>query len=814
MNELTIPKIMIKDRSLADMIPYSHHVSDTVIATKNGDYVSTIKVVGRAHIAADIEDVNKWVRDLNTNMRAIPAHDIEHVSFYVHVVRRYEKGFEIKKYENDFCQDVANKYSTVFDGSGLMVNEIYITIIFRPVTDKVNSFFARFEKSSLEDRLDQQNAYIQKLTDISDLIKSGIRSYEPTQLTTYDYKGRMYCQMLELFAYLITHKRTRVPVTRERYYNYLSTNRLLFSAHGELGEIRHIDHSKFFGMLEVKEYDNFTVPGHFNTLMQADCELIITQSFTIISKVAALGYLKRHKKFLIDSEDVAISQIQQMDQAMDQLMSGAFVMGQHHMTTCAYGDTPSKVKASLQSLSTDLTEVGIIPTFLDIALEAGFFAQLPGNYEMRPRPAVITSENFWSFNSLHNFMTGKADNNPWGKAVTMFRSMSGTPYFFNFHRSPKDENSVGKKYDGNTLMFGKTGAGKTTLCAFLFAQLLSVPNLRLVAFDKDRGLEIFIRAVGGKYLPLETGKPTGFNPFQLPDNNENRKFVRQWLHDLLKGDDYGINFNDERELDKAIEVLYNHDQQDRQLSIFQQGLPNPISDEDEARPSVRQRLKKWCGDGQYGWVFDNAKDTLDVTQYNIYGFDVTDFLDIPDLRSVMILYLTYRTQQLIDGTPFVYFFDEFWKLAEDVNFQDLFKNKLKTIRKENGICVFASQEPNDALSSPIAKTIVSQCATQILLENPKADYDDYVHGLKLSETEYDLVKNIPDKSYQFLVKQGGSDLGQSSMIKFHLPNFDKQMLVLSGTPDNAEQVNEIIDRIGSDKPKDWLPVFYEEHGFT
>lgn len=814
MNELTIPEVMIKDRSLADMIPYSHHVSDRIIATKNGDYVTTLKTVGRAHIAADIEEVNKWVRDLNTNMRAIPGNDIEHVSFYVHVVRRFEKGFEVKDYDNQFCQQVAEKYSTAFEGKGLMVNEIYITMIFRPVIEKVSSFFARFEKSSLEDRLEQQNAYIQKLTDIADLIKSGIRSYEPTQLTTYEHKGRMYCQMLELFAYILTHKRTRVPVTRERYYNYLSTNRLLFSDHGELGEVRHIDHSKFFGMLEVKEYDNFTVPGHFNTLLQADCELIVTQSFTIISKVAALGYLKRHKKFLIDSEDVAVSQIQQIDQALDQLMSGAFVMGQHHMTVCVYGSTPSKVKASLQGLSTDLTEVGIIPTYLDIALEAGFFAQLPGNYDLRPRPAVVTSENFWSFNSLHNFMTGKADKNPWGKAVTMFRSLSGTPYFFNFHRSPKDENSLGKKYDGNTLMFGKTGAGKTTLCAFLFTQMLSIPNLRLVAFDKDRGLEIFIRAVGGKYLPLETGKPTGFNPFQLPDTEQNRKFVRQWLHDLLNGDDYGITFNDERELEKAIEVIYHHQQADRRLSIFQQGLPNPTIDDDDARPSVRQRLDKWCGDGQYGWVFDNPEDTLDVSQYNIYGFDVTNFLDIPELRSVIILYLTYRTQQLIDGTPFVYFFDEFWKLAEDVHFQDLFKNKLKTIRKENGICVFASQEPNDALSSPIAKTIVSQCVTQILLENPKADYDDYVYGLKLSETEYDLVKGIPDKSYQFLVKQGASDVGQSSMLKFFLPDFDKEMLVLSGTPDNAEQVNEIIERIGSEKPEDWLPIFYEEHGFT
>lgn len=174
------------------------------------------------------------------------------------------------------------------------------------------------------------------------------------------------------------------------------------------------------------------------------------------------------------------------------------------------------------------------------------------------------------------------------------------------------------------------------------------------------------------------------------------------------------------------------------------------------------------------------------------------------------MYLTYRTQQMIDGRPFVYFFDEYWRLAQDKYFQKLFEDKLKTIRKENGICVFASQEPNDALSSEIAKTMVSQCATQILLENPKADYEDYVAGLKLTPEEYEMVVNIPEKSYQFLVKQGG----QSALLQFNLQGFEKEITVLSGTPENAEKINDIIGRIGSEDPNDWLPLFYEENGFV
>lgn len=806
---MDLVQIIKKDRDIADKIPYSHHVDDYTIATRRGEYLTTIKLVGRAHIAADIDDVNKWVQDLNAIIRSIPAEDADHIALWTHIDRHREKVDFQKSFTNTFSQQLTDKYNHYFANKNLMLNDLYITICYRPVIDKASKFFAKFEKAKMSERLEQQEAYVQKLTDIADLVYSGLRSYEPAKLTTYEYNGRMFCQQLEFFAYLLMHKKVRVPITRERYHNYLSNNRLLFSKHGELGEIRYIENSKFFGMLELKEYENFSVPGHINTLLNANCELIVSQSFAITSKVASQGFLKRHKKFMLDSEDVAVSQIQQIDIALDELISGNWVMGEHHMTVCVYDDSPSKVKAHLQSLSADLGEVGIIPTFLDLALESGFFAQLPCNFDYRPRPAPITSLNFFSYNSFHNFMSGKAVNNPWGDAVSMFQSTSGTPYFFNFHRSPKYENSFGKKYDGNTLIFGKTGSGKTTLATFLLAQFLSVPDLRFVAFDKDRGLEVFIRAVGGKYLPLETGKKTGFNPLQLPDTAQNRKFIKAWIHELLNHDQYGISYKDEVELDQAIDIIFKHNQKDRRLSVFVQALPNPINDDNE-RPSVNQRLAKWHSTGEYAWIFDNQEDTLDVTKYNVYGFDVTHFLELPELRAVIVMYLTYRTQQMIDGRPFVYFFDEFWRLVQDQHFQNLFENKLKTIRKENGICIYASQEPNDALKSPIAKTMVSQCATQILLENPKADYDDYVLGLKLTETEYQLVKNIPDRSYQFLVKQGD----QSSLLQFNLKDFNREMLVLSGTPDNAELVNEIIERVGSENPNDWLPIFYEEHGYS
>src|SRR5690606_3198146 len=62
------------------------------------------------------------------------------------------------------------------------------------------------------------------------------------------------------------------------------------------------------------------------------------------------------------------------------------------------------------------------------------------------------------------------------------------------------------------------------------------PRPRAVFFDKDRGAEIFIRAMGGSYEVLTPGTPTGFNPLQLPDNAENRDFLNRLIKVMVGGE--------------------------------------------------------------------------------------------------------------------------------------------------------------------------------------------------------------------------------------------------------------------------------------
>ena len=50
--------------------------------------------------------------------------------------------------------------------------------------------------------------------------------------------------------------------------------------------------------------------------------------------------------------------------------------------------------------------------------------------------------------------------------------------------------------------------------------------------------------------------------------------------------------------------------------------------------------------------------------------------------------------------------DEFWKALGDDACRALANDKLKTIRKQNGLGIFATQSPEDALRSDIAAALI------------------------------------------------------------------------------------------------------------
>ena len=99
----------------------------------------------------------------------------------------------------------------------------------------------------------------------------------------------------------------------------------------------------------------------------------------------------------------------------------------------------------------------------------------------------------------------------------------------------------------------------------------------------------------------------------------------------------------------------------------------------------------------------------------------------------------------------------------------------------------------------------------ILLPNPNADKKDYIDGLKLTESEFQVVKSLDERSRCFLVKQGHA----SAVCQLNLRGMDDELAVISASTDNIDIMDRIVketakeNRVSIEKvsPEMWLENF-------
>lgn len=797
-------------------IPYRVHLSPHVVRTEAGDYVQVFRLDGASFETADDDVLNNWHERLNVLWRNIAG---PNVALWVHVVRRRERVLAADVQESGgFAERLAKRYQARLSTETLMVNELYLSVIYRPIAGAAPNLIARLMRSptSGSDAMERADA-LDACEKLAQTVSSSLTRYDPERLGVYVEGARHHSRVLEFFGLLLNGEPVPVPLPVAPIDEVLATTRLIFGS--ETVEYRLPTQTRFGAVLGIKEYATPTTVGMYDALLSAPFEFVLTQSFSFVSKAAGQGLLQRQYNQMANAGDFAVSQAEQLKDALDELTSNEFVMGDHHftlqiLTSVAARQAGANNEQRLKALNDDvalartiLADTGLTTAREDLALEAAFWAQLPGCFAMRPRKAPTTSRNLCAMAPFHNFPAGRPTGNHWGDALAMLVTSARSPYFFSLHASdPRDPDGGSRKDTGHTFICGPTGSGKSVLIGFLVT-MLARQGATQVLFDKDRGLEILTRALGGTYLPLKNGVPTGFNPLQLSPTPENIEFLKIWLRALVRGT-VPLTIREEADLDAALLGTLALDAPSRRLSRL-------IEFTDATRAEgIHMRLSRWCDSsrGDYAWVFDNVEDSLAglLERASLFGVDVTDFLDNALTRSPVTLYLFHVIRQLLDGRRFVCWMDEFWKLLADPAFEGFAKDGPKTWRKLNGVMCLATQSASDVLDSPISRTIIEQTPTKILFPNPDANEAEYVEGFGLSEREFKLLKEqLEPGSRQFLIKQGH----YSVVCQLDLKGFDAELKVISGRASTVEELHRVMSRAGSD-PQKWLPIFLQQEAMS
>lgn len=768
----------------SEFLPYLCHYNSSTILTNSLDMVSVLKVDGFSFETADDEDVDGKKVTRNNVLKGISS---TRYAIWTHTIRKKSSSFPGGEFENRFCQVLNNQWKGKHSPDHTFINEHYITIVRRGkgAVAAVGNLLSKLGLGPDKDEALQKElkeAY-DDMQEVRDRLQNGLSAYRPKLLEVEETENGNFCKILEFLGYILNvGNQSKMLLPSMKISEYLANSRLYFGTN--YIESHSGGRKKFASIVSLKEYRSATFAGILDEFLHMSCEFVISQSFQFSDRMASISKMQLQQRRLVQSEDVAVSQIHEINQALDSAMSGEFGFGEHHIAIMVIADDLKQLDGFASEAVVSFANFGATAVRERINMQATFWAQFPANFSYIVRKSTINTLNLASFASFHNYPSGKHSGNFWGDALSVFNTTSGTSYFFSFH----------VRDVGHTMIIGPTGAGKTVLLNFLAAQAQKFKP-RTFFFDKDRGAEIFIRAINGNYLIIDPSRTSGFNPFQLEDTNANRTFLVDWLRALASPEGEPLTPEDVAVITAAVDGAFRLPKKERKLSNVAAffGIEKP--------GSIASRIKMWHSGGSRCKIFDNDEDKIDFLSARSFGFEMAELLKDKVSMAPALLYLFHRINMSLDGTRTMVVLDEAWALIDNPIFAPRIKDWLKVMRKLNAFVVFATQSVEDAAKSQISDTLVQQTSTQIYLPNLKAT-PVYKTVFMLSEREYLLVKSTDPGSRFFLIKQDGGGV----VARIDLRGMTDVVNVLSARADTVRVLDGIIERTGPD-PDKWLNEF-------
>lgn len=500
------------------------------------------------------------------------------------------------------------------------------------------------------------------------------------------------------------------------------------------GIVRYVSggNQSFAACVSFKISPDYLDEEFFDTVSTIQTEMICMNGFHIMG-AADVESTIRQKRSTADDErrDSTETQISEAQSAMDENLSGNQSLVDYYPLFVLFGASREELQKYVDEFKKIAAQFGISPVVETFAAKVSWFAQIPG-FDVFPRSFKLLSRAAAISIPMSTQPRG-VENSDWGPGpLVVFPTAQGTPYQFQFHVSDKPA-AV-----GHTLTIGPTGGGKTTLFSFLIAQSLRHPKLKAFFFDRNKGAEIFTLSVGGKYVTMH-GKEkntdgidfqTRLNPLKMPDTAANRAFLRRWFAIIS-------NQNDAKSADeiaRAVSVNFDYlPDKDRLLKNLWESC---FSSSGNMRPA----LKKWVDPLQYGDMFNESADTLDL-QSRLTTFDFTEILNDPELSPAVIYYILHRINNITvsGGNPSLIMIDETAPMLENKMFRDNFITGLQEGRKNRQAYMAAFQRANVLDKLGIGDVVRGQAQTVMFFRNPAADARDYEHW-KLNPLEMAFIQ--------------------------------------------------------------------------
>ncbi len=788
-----------REIGVSQFLPWSHLIDERTFVTHDGGIGSVIEVRGIAFEVSDDEVLAHYHQRLSAFWQSLP----ESIAIYVTQNRHLANSYPEGDFPEGFASDFNRAYQKTFENKALFVNDWYITLVvknFVQQSNKKTRFFKKlfYDKQAAIRQQAQEKQY-QLLKQCLQEAMVSLSEFSPNILGDRNKKS----ELLGFLGLLVNgdYQARSYPPFCAELNRYLPEKRISFGRRVMEWQGNHTKDHKFGAILSIKEYQHETHALGLRPLLSANFSLISTHIFLRKPKNQVVNAINIQLGHLCDANDAALSQQDALAAARDGVASDLVAFGEHQHTLLILADNQKTLDQHIAQVTSFYLDAGLIIVRESLNLESAFFSQMPGNFSYIRRKALVSSENLTDYVPLYNYHHGYVDRNHLGSAWMLIESQGRTPLYFNFH-----ERGFGTKDNpplGHALMIAPSGTGKTTLLCALDAQGKKYHGLSFF-FDRDRGCEIYVRAMGGFYTAIKPGVSTGFNPLQLDDTPTNRAFLIHWFSSLLVGNG-SLPEASVKHVEEIIHRNYTLPKSSRRLSIIADFLPIDFEFRDHLQPWLRSRDPE-RPDGALAYLFDNPEDTLDLSYQNVAGFDMTVLLSEQNktVSPSVFLYLFHRLESLMTGRLMSLYLDEAWQFLNHPYWISKMEIFLLSKRKANVHLTFISQSADKILNSPLKSHLIENTATHIFLANDKADRKAYLEGLQLSEGEYQFIRHTGKASRCFLFRQGN----EVAIGRLNLTGLEDFIRIFSANESSLRLCDKVRIEVGED-PKLWIPLFLE-----
>jgi len=670
-------------KNYAEYIPFKTVYTDDSIELDDGCLVRVYSVAGVQTSMQTEENRAKFL-----DLRAQIFNQIHDPNVIMRFFTIRDAAGENTNYE--FDQPVLQKIYDKWHSQGLKIflNNYYIVLSVRG--------------ANARDKLNQYGNYIESI----------LAPYKPQML-----KNNSRDNMARFFGRILSPITKPEPaVCDEKITDVATVDDVEFLRNGN---IKYISGNReyYAALISFRGAPDYLDEDFFDSVNTIQTETICMNAFKIMDSAAVDAILRQRRSAADKEHDSTEEQISSAESVMDENVSGNQTLVNYYPLFIVFGKTPEELNEYVDEFKKISASFGVSPIQENFASKVSWFSIIPG-FDTFPRTFKMLSRAAAISIPMSTTPRGVA-NSDWGPGpLVVFPTAQGTPYQFQFHVSDKPAAVA------HTLTIGPTGGGKTTLFSFLIAQSLRHKKLKAFFFDRNKGAEIFTLAVGGKYVTMQ-GKEkneekflTHLNPLKMPDTVANRAFLRRWFamiseqNDALSAD----------EIARAVSVNFDY------LSDKDRMLKNLYESCFSSSGKMRPALKKWVDPLQYGEIFNEDIDTLDL-QSRLTTFDFTDILADPTLSPAVISYILHRINNttVSGGNPSLIMIDETAPMLENKMFRDNFIAGLQEGRKNRQAYMVAFQRANVLDKLGIGDVVRGQAQTIMFFRNPAADAADYEH---------------------------------------------------------------------------------------